>query len=91
MKKLSIKVTGRVQGVGFRYSTKIVADKLGIRGGVWNCEDGSVGIEAIGENEQMAAFLNALKKSPAPWGKVDELKINANPKILEVNSFEIRN
>ncbi|MBS7576286.1 MULTISPECIES: acylphosphatase [unclassified Enterococcus] len=91
MKKLTIKVTGRVQGVGFRYSTKMAADKLGIRGGVWNCEDGSVGVEAIGENEPMATFLEVLKQSPAPWGKVDELKITTNPKILEVNSFEIRN
>lgn len=40
----SIVVTGRVQGVGFRYFTKILADRLGVTGVVWNASDGSVRI-----------------------------------------------
>ncbi|MGL4265782.1 MAG: acylphosphatase, partial [Weissella cibaria] len=35
-------VRGRVQGVGFRYFTKQLADKLGVTGVVWNASDGSV-------------------------------------------------
>ena len=49
MKKIKMNVQGRVQGVGFRYMTKIVADQLGITGTVKNEEDGSVTIEACGD------------------------------------------
>ena len=51
MKKIKMNVQGRVQGVGFRYMTKIVADQLGITGTVKNEEDGSVTIEACGDEE----------------------------------------
>lgn len=91
MKKLSIKVNGRVQGVGFRYMTKIVADKLDVKGGVWNCDDGSVAIEAIANDKNMAEFLEEIKKSPSPWGKVTEFSAVINPDIKEINKFEVRN
>ena len=48
MKKLRIHVQGRVQGVGFRYTTKMLADQLGVTGSVKNESDGSVSIEAMG-------------------------------------------
>ncbi|MDR1567629.1 MAG: acylphosphatase [Streptococcaceae bacterium] len=91
MKKLSINITGRVQGVGFRYCTKILADESGICGGVWNCDDGSVSVEAIGDNEKMAIFLERLKKSPSRFAKVVQMQIQANPEIKEIDKFEIRN
>ena len=47
-KKIRMNVSGRVQGVGFRYMTKIVADKIGVTGAIWNEIDGSVSIEAMG-------------------------------------------
>ena len=46
MKKINIKITGKVQGVFFRASTKAVADQMGIKGLVKNEKDGSVYIEA---------------------------------------------
>ena len=42
MKKIKMTVNGRVQGVGFRYMTKVVADLIGITGIVRNEDDGSV-------------------------------------------------
>ncbi|MGF2049606.1 acylphosphatase, partial [Lactococcus lactis] len=51
MKKLRIHVQGRVQGVGFRYTTKMLADQLGVTGSVKNEADGSVSIEAFGDDK----------------------------------------
>ncbi|HAQ3089996.1 TPA: acylphosphatase, partial [Enterococcus faecium] len=51
MRKVKMNVQGRVQGVGFRYMTKMVADQLGVTGTVKNEDDGSVTIEAIGNDD----------------------------------------
>ena len=53
MKHLSIRVSGKVQGVFFRASTKDRADELHIKGTVGNNADGSVSIEAEGEDENL--------------------------------------
>lgn len=66
----AITVSGRVQGVGFRWMTKLVADKLHIIGTVANRLDGSVYIEAVGEPENMSRFIAAVKASPSPSGFV---------------------
>lgn len=46
MKNYKIIVFGTVQGVGFRYTTKAIADNMGIKGIVRNQSDGTVYIEA---------------------------------------------
>ena len=48
MKNYKIIVFGTVQGVGFRYTTKAIADNMGIKGIVRNQSDGTVYIEAQG-------------------------------------------
>jgi acylphosphatase len=48
MKHINIKITGKVQGVFFRASTKAVADQIGVKGFVKNEKDGSVYVEAEG-------------------------------------------
>ncbi|TAE42579.1 MAG: acylphosphatase [Sphingobacteriales bacterium] len=59
-----ITITGRVQGVSFRLSTKAVADQLGVKGFVKNQTDGSVYIEAEAEDIYMQEFLNWCKQGP---------------------------
>ena len=74
MIKEKIIVSGRVQGVGFRYSCVQVAKKLGIKGQVWNNADGTVGILAQAEHsEQMTQFISELRKGPSPFAKVTYL------------------
>ena len=67
-------VRGRVQGVGFRYFTKQLADKLGVTGVVWNASDLSVRIEAQADETVMIDFVNGVKVSPSPYGRVMYLK-----------------
>jgi acylphosphatase len=74
MKAKSIKITGKVQGVNFRYYTKQEAIRLGIHGSVMNLDDGSVLIRAEGEPEQLEAFVNWCKTGPSR-ARVDGLDI----------------
>ena len=89
MRKVRMNVQGRVQGVGFRYTTKMLADQLGIHGAVWNEADGSVGIEAFGPQEAMEKFIAGVKASPSPAGHVTYLDITDDPMIKERDTFEV--
>ena len=63
-KHLDITVTGHVQGVFYRGSTKAVADQLGVKGFVSNEPDGSVFIEAEGDDLALDMFLDWCKEGP---------------------------
>jgi len=58
-------VTGRVQGVGFRYFTHRVAQQLGVRGRVTNLPNGTVEVYAEGDKDPMEQFLTGIKKGPS--------------------------
>jgi len=57
-------VTGRVQGVGFRWWTRREAERLGLGGSVWNREDGSVEVHVVGPARDVEAFRGALEEGP---------------------------
>lgn len=65
MKHLAIKVSGKVQGVYFRASTKEIADQSGIKGFARNERDGSVYIEAEGTEEKLKQFVAWCHRGPA--------------------------
>ena len=78
-KKLyKIRVTGRVQGVGFRWRAAHEAWNLGITGFVKNLSDGSVYIEAEGSSDQLNAFVAWCRKGPGT-GFVDNVEIDTGP------------
>ena len=69
MFKVRIIVSGRVQGVGFRYFVIMEARQFDIRGRVWNNDDGTVGIlaqtdDATALNQFISAVRNGPKRSP---------------------------
>ena len=57
-------VTGRVQGVGFRFFAVGEAERLGLSGYVRNLRDGRVEAYAIGTPEHLAQFRARLEKGP---------------------------
>ena len=63
-------MTGRVQGVGFRWWVVEQAQRRGLRGWVRNRDDGSVEVQAMGSVGAMEAFSRDLKKGP-PAARVD--------------------
>ena len=62
--RLDLVIEGRVQGVGYRYSAKIKAESLGIRGSVQNLRDRSVFVTAQGKKEAMDNFVRWCYKGP---------------------------
>ncbi|HEY3405900.1 MAG TPA: acylphosphatase [Ohtaekwangia sp.] len=64
MKCISIQVKGKVQGVFFRASTKTKADELGVKGFVKNEGDGSVYIEAEGNESTLQQFIEWCNHGP---------------------------
>lgn len=64
IKAYSIKVYGRVQGVGFRYFTKKQAQSLDLQGTVRNHDDGSVEIYACGEEEALLKLIDWCQDGP---------------------------
>ena len=62
--RLDLIIEGKVQGVGYRYYTKIKAESLSIRGNVKNMLDGTVFVTAQGEKEAMDKFVKWCFKGP---------------------------
>lgn len=58
------RVSGRVQGVGYRWWTCKVADRLGVRGTVANRVDGSVEVQVCGPPDAIAMMVEELRKGP---------------------------
>jgi acylphosphatase len=57
-------ITGRVQGVGYRFWAERAAVALGIRGWVRNRSDGSVELLATGSEEAVTALVEACRQGP---------------------------
>ncbi len=55
-----VRYSGRVQGVGFRYTAQQIAAGFSVKGYVRNSPDGAVELVAEGPADQVAAFLEAL-------------------------------
>jgi hydrogenase maturation protein HypF len=69
----SIHVRGLVQGVGFRPFVWHLAQRLGIRGRVWNDGDG-VRIQAWGDAGALRHFCRQLCDAPPPMARIDALE-----------------
>jgi acylphosphatase len=89
MKKAAIlTVSGRVQNVGFRYNTLKTAKKNDVSGIVKNLHDGSVYIEAEGEEENLDQFILWCHQGPN-WARVDHVNIQ-NSQVQDYKDFSIK-
>ncbi len=79
-KTVSIIVSGRVQGVGFRYTTQQFAKSNAITGYVRNRNDGCVEIVAQGEETQINTLLKWLKEGGPAYATIAHINFN------EINS-----
>ncbi|MFO7918265.1 MAG: acylphosphatase [Anaerolineae bacterium] len=72
-KRFQASVSGRVQGVGFRYHARETARGLGVMGYVRNRSDGTVEVVAEGDEDSLRQFLSWLRSGPrlAQVEKVD--------------------
>ena len=89
LKRIHIFVTGRVQGVFFRQSTRVIAIKNNVNGWVRNLDDGRVEIIAEGEIQNIDAFVDWCKTGPAN-SRVDEFELSEENSTDEFENFEVR-
>lgn len=82
-------VSGRVQGVGFRYFVQDAARREGIHGYVTNLLDGSVEAVAEGEAEALERFERAVRRGPSR-ARVERVQVDDQPPAMDGTRFEIR-
>lgn len=85
----AIRVNGRVQGVGFRWSTMALAKELQITGFVRNEADGSVYIEAVGSPLNLAKFAAKIKAGPTPYANVSTFDEQTLEPVPDYTSFNV--
>jgi len=81
-------VTGRVQGVGFRWFVEYEARQLGVGGWVRNRQDGSVEVVACGTEKQLGELYDQLRKGPRA-ARVDNVEVLDAPPLKDSKSFQI--
>ncbi len=88
--KISVQVfvTGRLQGVGFRYSTYLRASELQLEGWVRNLADGGVEAFASGEKAQVEQLVQWLHHGP-PHAVVEEISFTYRD-YTQMSVFMIR-
>ena len=85
-----VEVTGRVQGVGYREFTRMIAQRLGIAGWVRNRDDGAVELAAAGNPSQIETLLAAVRRGPS-GGNVQEVRtLPVDEKEIMPKPFVIR-
>jgi len=80
-------ISGRVQGVGFRWFVEREAATIGVTGWVRNCENGDVEVMATGTREQHITLRRKLQEGPRA-ARVDHISESGEP-LLETQSFRI--
>lgn len=80
-------VRGRVQGVGFRYSTQQQARQLGLTGYARNLDDGSVEVLAWGEAPEVEALIDWLKAGGPRSAHVDKVLVEPHQPQPEPERF----
>ncbi|MET0468776.1 MAG: acylphosphatase [Aeromicrobium sp.] len=64
MRRVGVVVRGTVQGVGYRFSLRVVAERAGVSGWVRNRDDGSVEAELEGEDADLDTVLAWMAQGP---------------------------
>ena len=81
-------VSGRVQGVGFRYFVQDAAVREGVSGFVRNVPDGRVEVQVEGEIEAVTRVERALAQGP-PGARVDDLAVESVTPTGRASGFRI--
>jgi acylphosphatase len=86
--RMQVLYTGRVQGVGFRYTTKTLACGFEVTGTVRNLSDGRVELIVEGDRPELEEFRRAVQDSEV--GRfVRQEDVSWHPATNEFRGFEI--
>jgi acylphosphatase len=84
----TVQYSGRVQGVGFRYTTQSIAHRYNISGYVRNQPDGRVDLVAEGEPHELDAFLGEVRERFLV--NIRDERVDVQPATGEFTGFGIR-
>ena len=88
MRRVGVVVRGTVQGVGYRFSLRVVAERAGVSGWVRNRADGSVEAELQGAPSEVDTVLAWMAEGP-PGARVDSRDVtDLEPEGTQ--GFEVR-
>ena len=87
-KRIHIFITGRVQGVFFRQSTRVMAIKNNVNGWIRNLDDGRVEIVAEGETQNIDNLVTWCKTGSAN-SRVDEFELLDEDSTGEFENFDV--
>ena len=82
-------VTGRVQGVGFRWFVEREAQLIGVGGWVRNCDDGAVEVLASGTHAQLGSLYDGLREGPRA-ARIDQVEVDDAAPFSEYQTFQIK-
>jgi len=82
-------ISGRVQGVGFRYFTEAIASREGVDGWVSNRPDGCVEALVEGESEAVDRVERAIRHGP-PGARVEEVEVEDDVPTGRSTGFFVR-
>ena len=83
------RVTGRVQGVGYRFFAETAARAEGLSGWAQNQFDGSVEIAVEGDRESVLRFEAKLRRGPA-HSRVDRVEVDEDVPSGRAGGFTVR-
>jgi acylphosphatase len=88
LERREVYFSGRVQGVGFRYTVRGIAQRYDVRGFVQNLSDGRVFLVVEGASRTLAAFVSAVR------AEMERYIVDTQDSILSANGeftdFEVR-
>lgn len=90
IKQIRIRVSGLVQGVGFRFFTRRQAQKFGLVGYVRNLDNGDVEIVAQGDSEQISKLTEWLEQGGPVSARITNINIGQNSIQEDLTSFKVR-
>jgi acylphosphatase len=89
MKCIHILISGKVQGVAYRYYMEKMARSLNLKGWVRNTEDGRVEAVIEGEDDSVNAMIEWCRKGP-PAAKVSHVEVRDELSMENFNGFKIK-
>jgi acylphosphatase len=89
MKRLTVRVKGDVQGVGFRDFVQRSATSLGLAGWVRNLPDGTVECVAEGVRDRLEELVGRLRRGPT-LARVLAVEVSWSPATGDLRGFRVR-
>lgn len=86
--RATVRISGKVQGVFFRYSAKLEANRLGLAGWIRNCEDGDVQTTVEGPRQRVGEFVAWCRVGP-PAATVSDVEVNESPATGDFSAFRV--